>query len=342
MLVYIDDLLLFSSSASLRSDFAALISERFSMKDLGRTRKALGMDFSQDLEAGKLKLSLQSYFEGVEERCKVSPSDKQDTPVTRKMAAECEHASPTDLEVQDCLAEYTVATGIVIFAASSVRADCGFAAHFMSRYMHRPGPVHVRMARRALGYFVSTKGHGLEYDGSGNVSGGITMEARSKNDPECVDVSRPIGASDSNHDVKPSLTAYVFMLAGAAVVWMCRLQKVSSISSSESEFYSLSSCVAMSVHLRNMVEELGFAMDGPMQILCDSRGARMLAVHARSTPRTRHIHRRWFFVSHYDKAGKIQVTQVSSDDNWSNILTKPLGVSVFQNDRSRLGVRNTW
>ena len=109
--------------------------------------------------------------------------------------------------VQECLEEYTKATGVVIFAASSVHAECGFLSHFMSRYMHKPGPVHVRMARRALGYLVSTALFGLEYSGSSQVTGGITMEARPKDDPQYIAPERPIGASDSNHDVEPSITA---------------------------------------------------------------------------------------------------------------------------------------
>jgi len=342
ILVYVDDLIMFCSCPKMREDFSQLISARFNMKDLGYTKKALGMDFAQDVANGKLKLSLKSYIESVEERCLVAASDKQDTPLTRKMAAECEQSVPTDSEIQQCLEEYTRATGVVIFAASSVRVECGFVAHFMSRYMHKPGPKHVKMARRVLGYLVHTKSFGLEYNGSPGATGGITMEGPTSSDPEYVSIRRPIGASDSNHDVRPSVTAYVFMLAGAAVLWMCRLQKVPSISSTESEFYSLSSCVAMSVHLRNMVEEAGFPMDGPMSIMCDSRGARMLAKHNRSTPRTRHLHRRWFFVTHYERTDKVKVEEVSSEGNWSNILTKPLGVTAFWTDCGRLGLMNTW
>ena len=94
----------------------------------------------------------------------------------------------------------------------------------------------------------------------------------------------------------------------------------------------------MSIHMRNMMEELGEPDTGPLDILCDSRGARMLAVHNRSTPRTRHIHRRWFFVRHYKDVGKIVVTAVSSEANWSNVLTKPVAVKQFVIDRARLGV----
>ena len=116
------------------------------------------------------------------------------------------------------------------------------------------------------------------------------------------------------------------------------MQKVSSISSAEAEFYALSSCVAMSLHLGNVLEELSEGLTTPLRILCDSRGARMLAQHVRSTTRTRHIHRRWFFVTHYIKSKRVVIDQVPSKDNWSNVLTKPVGMADFKFDRTRLGV----
>ena len=342
ILVYVDDLIIFSSSRTLRDEFAKAISLRFKMKDLGRAVKALGMDFTQSADHRKLRLSLKSYLEGVNERFAICDAERADTPITRRLCSECTNAHPTNSEVQECVEMYTKATGVMIFAASSCRAECAYTAHFMSRFMHRPGPVHLRMARRALGYLIATKELGLEYNGSRSSSGSITNQASPEGDPEYQHVRRPIGAADSNHDIGPSLTAYVFKLADAAINWMCRLQKVASISSSESEFYSLSSCVSMSIHIENILQEMGYNMDGPMEILCDSRGARMLAVHARSTPRTRHIHRRWFFVTYYAAAKRIAINEVSSEDNWSNILTKPLGLKTFCEDRDRLGVKKTW
>ena len=194
----------------------------------------------------------------------------------------------------------------------------------------------MKLGRRVLGYLVRTRNYGLQYDGSlGGIVGGIRME---RCPGESANPSGPVGAADSNHDVGPSLTAYAFILAGATVMWMCRLQKVAALSSTESEFYSLSSCVAMSIHVRNMMEELGASLSGPMQVLCDSRGARMLSLHIQSTARTRHIHRRWFFVSYYTRGKKVFLREVASKDNWSNILTKATGTFEFETDRFRMGI----
>ena len=58
------------------------------------------------------------------------------------------------------------------------------------------------------------------------------------------------------------ILAYVFMLCGAAVDWLCRLQSSTSLSSAESEFYSLSCAVAEAAYVRNMLSELGVLPDG--------------------------------------------------------------------------------
>ena len=65
------------------------------------------------------------------------------------------------------------------------------------------------------------------------------------------------------------------MMCGAAVGWAARLQRCSSLSSAEAEFYALSEAVAETVHFRNLLAEIGVVLDSPTVIYCDSRGARL-------------------------------------------------------------------
>ena len=74
--------------------FAESICARFKMKDLGRTIKALGMDFSQDLDGRFLKLCLKSYLVGVGERFSISPVECLETPLTKAIVTQCEQAKP--------------------------------------------------------------------------------------------------------------------------------------------------------------------------------------------------------------------------------------------------------
>ena len=66
----------------------------------------------------------------------------------------------------------------------------------------------------------------------------------------------------------------------------------------------------------------------------DSRGARLLAMDCASAARTRHIHRRWYFVRYHIDEGHLRVVLVKGSLNRSNFLTKPVGGASFASDRA--------
>ena len=81
-------------------------------------------------------------------------------------------------------------------------------------------------------------------------------------------------------------------------------------------------------------------VDGPITVYCDSRGARLLVVDCAAPARTRHIHRRWFFVRYYKDTGKITVKEIKGANNHANFLTKAVGGADFARDRAyALGMR---
>ena len=56
------------------------------------------------------------------------------------------------------------------------------------------------------------------------------------------------------------------MLAGTVVTWASKLQPVTVISSTESEFYRVSQCALDCVYLRHVMELMGYRQDGPTLI----------------------------------------------------------------------------
>ena len=73
------------------------------------------------------------------------------------------------------------------------------------------------------------------------------------------------------------------------------------------------------------------------ELLIDNRGVVDIshdpgAVHARS----KHIHRRHFYVRELVQSGEFKTTFVPGDDNLADIFTKPLDTRKFLNLRARL------
>ena len=72
----------------------------------------------------------------------------------------------------------------------------------------------------------------------------------------------------------------------------------------------------------------------PVVLVTDSRGARLLTMDQAAAARTRHIHRRWFFVTYHIEEGRLKLLQVKGSLNHSNFLTKVVGEAPFAADRS--------
>ena len=69
------------------------------------------------------------------------------------------------------LAEYGVLAGSVTFVATFARPDVAFAAHLLATFMARPGRVHLKLARRVLGYLSRTRDLAIVYrKGGGDMS----------------------------------------------------------------------------------------------------------------------------------------------------------------------------
>ena len=139
---------------------------------------------------------------------------------------------------------------------------------------------------------------------------------------------------DTDHGVVRSVTGWLLMLAGAAVSWAVRGQRLPSLSSAEAELYGLSTAVCNVLVCIYVLEELGIEVRSPVGIYTDSRGARLLALDCASAARTRHIHRRWYFVRHHADEGTIAVKAIKGSDNHSNFLTKPVSGAAFAEDRN--------
>ena len=83
MLVYVDDILLFSSSSPLISKVQGLLENRFKCSKMGEVKYYLGMHVEREMDKGVLRLNQRKYCEGLAERYGLDLKDKPDTPTFR-------------------------------------------------------------------------------------------------------------------------------------------------------------------------------------------------------------------------------------------------------------------
>ena len=207
-------------------------------------------------------------------------------------------------------------TGVILFIATFVRAEMSNVAHFLSLYTDKGGLAHLAVARRALGYALRTHAMGLNYRRTTNFNAVGAFQPQDGDGTQ----GRLHSVGDSDFGEIRSKSGLVVMLAGAAVLWRVVVQRTPAISPSEAEFYQLSTTVAETLHVRQLLEEFGMRFSAATQVFCDARAARLLAAHGASTSRTRHIHRRWHFTKFHTDSGEIYVAAVRGSRNPAHIL----------------------
>ena len=141
-------------------------------------------------------------------------------------------------------------------------------------------------------------------------------------------------AVDASHGIRRSVSGWLICLGGAGIHWAVRAQPLPALSSSQAELYGLSSAVCDLLGFINVLEEFQIKFDGAVAVLIDSRGARLLAEDAAAAVRTRHVHRRWYFVTHYITDGIIRLVPVKGTNNAANFLTKAVCGEAFIRDRA--------
>ena len=334
LLIWVDDIFMGHSNDKLRSLFMGAFADRFRVKDLGPLQQALGASVSQSLSEGWVSFNLTKYISDLARRFDLIENVAwADIPVPVQLAKECSVSKPSDADVLACLEQYAIIVGSIIFIATFARPDVAFAAHFLATFMVRPGPVHLKLARRVLGYLSRTRDLAITYrKGAGDMS--VSFSPLDDGAAGPIDATGvPHMMVDTDHGVARSITGWMFMLGSAAVSWAVRGQVHPALSSAESELYGISTCVCDLLTCAQVAEEMGFTFVN-ITVCTDSRGARLLAMDCAAAARTRHIHRRWYFVRYHIDEEHLNVLLVKGSNNRSNFLTKPVGGKAFALDRA--------
>ena len=192
--------------------------------------------------------------------------------------------------------------------------------------------MHLKLARRVLGYLPRTRALALTYRKGTEDPASFNFRPMEGKAPDKT--GAPHFPVDTDRGINRSVTGWLFMFAGAAVSWAVRGQLAPALSSTEAELYGLSTGVCDMLVCIYVLEEMGIVFQHPVKIMTDSQGASLIASDNASLARTRHIHRRWFFVRYYEKDGRLVVILVKGVNNPANFLTKAVGGKPFAADRA--------
>lgn len=113
-----------------------------------------------------------------------------------------------------------------------------------------------------------------------------------------------------------------------------------ALSSTEAEYMALTEASKEAIHLRRLLEDLGYGKlcDSPTLILCDSQGANELMRNPVHHSRTKHIDIRHHFVRDAFQRGLIDVDYLPSSHMPADVLTKAISGELHRRCANGLGL----
>lgn len=321
--VYVDDLLIFSNDTKMKNEVKKALMDRLKMKDLGQAHYILGMKITRDRKNGIIYLDQEKYIKNMLERFNMTDCKPVSTPMDQILSKDMQPKTKNEKEKMEDV-PYMEAVGSLIHASQCTRPDIAQAVASVSRYNKNPGPGHWTAVKRIFRYLKGTASKKLVFRKTGSFI--------------------PLGYCDSNWgndlDDGRSTSGYVFLLGGCSVSWGSKKQACVALSTCEAEYMSSTMASQEALWLKWLLEELLGTSLGPIEILCDNKGAIDLAKTSQYKPRTKHIALRHHFIRECIKNGNVKISKIDTENMVADFLTKPLAKEKFTRCINKLGLQS--
>lgn len=315
LLLYVDDVVLTASSATLLRRIIDRLQHEFSLKDLGALHYFLGITVERSSEG--FFLSQGKYADELLDKANMSSCSPSSTPIDT--SAKISSASGTP--VADASAYRSIVGGLQYLTMT--RPDITYAVQQACLHMHAPMDCHLALVKRILRYVRGTTGYGLHLQRSS------TFDIVAYSDADWAGCP----------DTRRSTSGYAVFLGDALVSWSSKRQPTVSRSSAEAEYRGVANVVAESCWLHQLLAELHVLVPKATIVYCDNISAVYMAANPVHHRRTKHIELDIHFVREKVALGHVRVLHVPTGQQYADVMTKGLPTSAFQEFRSSLCVR---
>lgn len=329
--VWVDDIMIFSSNATICTKLKIELASNFKMKDLGEAKSLLGMRVTRHSN-GAISIDQHHYISTVLRRFKMENCNPIGTPMDANSKVS-EDMCPKTPEEKEAVADipYQEAIGCIMYAAQITRPDICFAVSALSRFNTNFGRPHWEAVKRVLRYL------------KGTIDFRLTFQPNI--DDEMIGYCDADWAGDV--DKRRSTTGYVFVAQSAAISWTTRRQPTVALSTTEAEFMSMVGAIQEALWLKRFQCEVFLRAEKTITLYCDNQSALNLAKNRNYHARTKHIDVRKYFIQeclHHDGVNEdemrqlIKLNYLSTKEMVADILTKAVDRTKLEHFLLRYGL----
>ncbi|XP_021738358.1 uncharacterized protein LOC110704852 [Chenopodium quinoa] len=315
LLLYVDDIVLVTSSDKIRESIITHLRKGFPMTNLGPLNYFLGIAVTRT--PSYLFMSQQKYAQEILEHASMSSCKPTQTPVDTqsKLSADAgpKFHDPTLYRSLAGALQYLTFT----------RPDIAYAVQQVCLFMHDPRVAHYDALKRILRYIQGTIDHGLHLYPSAPKN---LITYTDADWGGCPDTLR-------------STSGYCCFLGDNLISWSSKRQPTLSKSSAEAEYRGVANVVSEACWLCNLLLELHCPLRQATLVYCDNVSAIYLSHNPVQHQRTKHVEMDIHFVREKVALGHVRVLHVPSWYQFADIFTKGLPRQLFVDFRSSLSVR---
>jgi len=219
---------------------------------------------------------------------------------------------------------YQSAVGAVLHAAIMTRPDIAHAVGQVAQFASNPGKAHWTAVKRIIQYLYTTRNLVLTLGG----------------ESEDPDIFAFCDADHGNSvDHGNSISGHAVFFVSGCLAWASKKQTAVALSTGEAEYYSASYVGRVIMWLRQLLDELEHACNGPTSLYVDNTSAiTMIGTPNQISNRTKHIKIQFHWIRGAVRDQAIATLHVPSADNVADIFTKILFRPDFEKFRGMLGM----
>jgi histone deacetylase 1/2 len=316
MLIYVDDIIVASSSQAATDALLTDLHKEFALKDLSDLHYFLGIEVAR-VDNG-LVLNQAKYAQDLLTRVGMVNCQGMPTPLSSSEKISAHQGDP--LGPADS-SKYRSIVGALQYLTLT-RPDISYAVNKVCQYLHAPTTVHWTAAKRILRYVKHTLTVGLTF---------------SKSTSTLVSAFSDADWAGSVDD-RRSTGGFAVFVGPNLVSWSAKKQNTVSRSSTEAEYKSLANATDELIWVQSLLTELGVRLTQRPCLWCDNLGATYLSANPVFHARAKHIEIDFHFVRERVLKRQLEVRFIPSKDQVADGFTKPLPYRAFEDFKHNLNL----
>ena len=248
---HVDDFCVMASHSEIYDQFFKVIQSEFDCTESPLT-SLLGTNLYFDENDGSCVLHMAKYICGLGKKFGI-PDKSYRVPASEEMAKEDWDLEPIVgsseyLSLRKRALEYRSLVPSMLYAATCCHPEISYCISRLCSHLDNPSEKHLCAAQQCKAYLYHNRLMGIRYTRGSSLEV-KTLYGRLE--------SNLVSMSDANFSTGRSISGNISFIANGPVSWMAKKQPVTSISTTEAEYYAASSCGQDILFLRHLLSDIG-------------------------------------------------------------------------------------